>query len=153
MEQSSYKADKFDFKHAWEWIRECMFTDGTSALKIKRNIHKLVYHLIVNTIQHHPNENCMYPEDLWFLHCCSHDDMDVNIPYELAYLLGVVAGGTPPSNYIVGGHFVTRLARSYGILEIKSETDNLETYKPMFMDAQYLRGIGILGSLSRPIPL
>ena len=150
VEQPSYHADKFDFAHAWEWIRIGMFADGTSALNIKRNIHKLVYHLIVNTIQHHPNPNSMYPEDLWLLHCCTHDEMDINIPYEIAYLLGVVAGGAPPSNFIVGGHFVTRLARSYGILANDAMLSGLERIEPRYMDVAYLDSIGIMTITESP---
>ena len=76
--------------------------------------------------------------------------IQINRDLQLAYLLGVVAGGTPPSNYIVGGHFVTRLARSYGILANDSVLIGLERLEPIYMDVAYLDSIGIMTIVESP---
>ena len=109
---------KNDFECAqfWPTIGEGDYTPTTRASQIRDPRVRLTHRCLTFSLSgRHSSQHRVTSLDLFFLYTIHNPGVYCNIPYWVAILLKHGAG-TRETDRICGGMFVTRLARSYGIL-------------------------------------
>ncbi|GKA98007.1 hypothetical protein Tco_0825901 [Tanacetum coccineum] len=98
----------------WPSIGDGGFNVGNTKAKSIRNPRmKLAHHCITMTISgRKETTNCVTEIDLFYLYCIFGEEVICNIPYWLAKYLKSIRN----KSVIFGGMFVTRIARSFGLL-------------------------------------
>ncbi|PWA80942.1 protein ROOT HAIR DEFECTIVE 3 [Artemisia annua] len=106
-------AKNFNYARFWSTIGQGSY-DITSlrASDIHSPIHRILHRMIAHTITGRKQTNRVTQMDLWYLHNLLNQDKFCNVAHCLASYLTEAAGRTKTSP-ICGGHFVTRLAKSY----------------------------------------
>lgn len=79
-------------------------------------ITKLLHRLVTITLAHKANPERVASTDLFYLWCLMNSRVLLNIPATIAFYLTEKATSTANGSKICGGHFVTRLARSFGLV-------------------------------------
>ncbi|GJW42818.1 hypothetical protein Tco_0071617 [Tanacetum coccineum] len=98
----------------WPTIRDDGFNVGNTKVAAIRDPRvKLAHHFIATTITCRKESTHRVTKiDIFYLYCIYSDEVICNIPYWLAkYMVGM-----REKSLICGGMFVTRIARSYGLL-------------------------------------
>ena len=83
------------------------------------------------TISRHENVVCQ--NDLYLMYNLFDYHYHVDVPYILAHFLSILGGGPKDNKVIVGAHFITYIARSYGIVT-KEVCWRIEEIQPKIMD-------------------
>lgn len=102
----------------WNTIANRVYIpSSTQEGSIRSPIHQLIHHLIAWSINMCKDDDKVLTLDIFYLWSIITLDVFCNIPYCLAKYLGEGSVKDRITSKINGGMFVTRLARSYGILE------------------------------------
>ena len=100
----------------WPDIGDGDYTPTTGASQIRDPRVRLTHRCITYSLTgRHSSHHRVTTSDLFFLYSIYTPGIYLNIPYWVAIML-THGAGTKSSDSIYGGMFVTRLARSYGIL-------------------------------------
>lgn len=84
--------------------------------KIRSPIYQFLHRLVTFSINHKHHGDKVPTQNLFYLWSIVTPGVFCDIPYMLARFLGRKAASLRPDSPITGGHLVTRLAWSYGIL-------------------------------------
>lgn len=87
--------------------------------QIRSPIHNLIHRIVTFRINHKKYVDKVTSLSLFYLCSIMASRIFFNIPYFLAKFLGENAVNSRPGSLITGGHFVTRLAKSYGVFNPK----------------------------------
>ncbi|KAI3516407.1 hypothetical protein L1887_15322 [Cichorium endivia] len=79
-------------------------------------LHRLMHRIIYTSIMQRRGCEKVSGEDMTYMWVLSDVSRFLNLPYALAISLTTRAAGASDSSPMAGGHFITHLARSYGIL-------------------------------------
>ena len=107
-----------DFRCAtfWPTIGDGVYTSTTAAASIRDPIVKLAHRCITYTLSaRHGTTHRVTASDLFYLYTIFSEDVYCNIPFWAASFLRTSVGDRAIDK-VYGGMFVTRLARSYGLL-------------------------------------
>ena len=100
----------------WPTIGEGNYTPTTGASQIRDPRIRLTHKCLAYSLTgHHSSQHRVTTSDLLFLYTIHNPGIYCNIPYWVAIML-THGAGTRGTDRICGGMFVTKLARSYGIL-------------------------------------
>ena len=101
----------------WNNIASGIFNFGLSPeSSIRSRIHRLIHRFITFSINHKHHGDKVTKQNLFFLWCILQSGVCCNIPYFLARYLVDSAASPRPGSPICGGHFITHLSRSYGLI-------------------------------------
>ncbi|KAI3503608.1 hypothetical protein L1887_32054 [Cichorium endivia] len=94
-----------------------MFEAGsTKESQLRDPLHRLMHRIISTSIMQRRGCEKVSGEDMFCMWVLSDPSRFLNLPYALAVSLTSRAAGASSSSPMAGGHLITRLARSYGIL-------------------------------------
>ncbi|KAJ9558162.1 hypothetical protein OSB04_012776 [Centaurea solstitialis] len=137
------RPDDFDPRLAWAILGD---GDYHGNLKVKGFIastDRLLHRMLIQAVNaRSSSEEKVTVQDLWLLEHLSTDDKYPNAPYLIAAQLAKASGYREGSR-IVGGQYVTLLAKHFGILTdaVIASMTNLEEMGLIDMDQ--LRGMGV----------
>ena len=101
----------------WAEITGGVYTPSTArGGMIRSTTYRMLHRLISMSLTHHKNSERVPSTDLYFLWALVTPGRHLNLPVALAAYLGRRARGLRGDSPICGGHFITRLARSYQLM-------------------------------------
>ncbi|KAI3752081.1 hypothetical protein L2E82_23243 [Cichorium intybus] len=99
-----------------------------------------MHRIISTSIAHRRGCEKVPCDDLFYMWILSDPSRLLNLPFTLAVLLTSRASGASTKSLMTGGHFITRLARSYGIL-IADVIAHLRPMPPTCAQGRYLESM------------
>lgn len=111
------RPDDYNENTFWAEITGGVYTPSTARGRmIRSTTYRLLHRLIFMSLTHHKNSERVPSTDLYFLYALVTPGRHLNLPVALAAYLSRRARGLREDSPICGGHFITRLARSYQLL-------------------------------------
>lgn len=143
--QDSLRSTPDDFNAAefWASIANGVYDPHAVESSLRSPIHRLLHRLISTSLTHRKGAQKVPQTDLFYLWCLLTPDTYCNIPFALASYLARKATGTRQQSPICGGHFITRLALSYGILT-REVTRQLLRMESKLMGLFYLETMRVI---------
>ena len=132
----------------WPEIGEGDYTPTTGASQIRDPRIRLTHRCISYSLTgRKSSQHRVTTSDLFFLYSIYTPGIYLNIPYWVAIML-THGAGTRSTDNIYGGMFVTRLARSYGILR-PEVVDYLSSTRCRTVKSKSLSQMGVVNELHR----
>lgn len=106
-----------EYNHLQVWAHaKGIYVSSVAKKSSSRSlIFSLIHRLIASTICHREECNKAPSGDLSYTWCLIRPEVCLNLPYSLVLYLSSLAVGPMAKIRIYGGHWVTRLDRSYGV--------------------------------------
>ncbi|KAI3701069.1 hypothetical protein L2E82_45712 [Cichorium intybus] len=101
----------------WTPLSDIMYEAGTSRESHLRDpLHRLMHCIVSTSIMQREGGEKVSGEDMTFLWALLDQSRFLHLPFALAVALSTHSTGASTSSPLARGYFITRLARSYGIL-------------------------------------
>ncbi|KAI3498068.1 hypothetical protein L1887_33794 [Cichorium endivia] len=101
----------------WASLSNVMYEAGSSReSQLRDPLHRLMHWIISTSIMHRGGGEKVSGDDMTFLWTLLDPSRFLHLPYALAIAFATHSAGASSSSPLARGYFVTRLARSYGIL-------------------------------------
>ncbi|KAI3723924.1 hypothetical protein L2E82_35686 [Cichorium intybus] len=122
--------DQFEAKSAWE-------------SQLRDPLHRLMHRIKSTSVMQKRGCEKVSGNDMTFMWSLSDPTRFLHLPYALAVSLTTRAAGVADSSPMAGGHYVTRLARSYGLLTAEIMT-TLTATPPAQTSIRYLEIVRLI---------
>ncbi|KAI3508580.1 hypothetical protein L1887_23588 [Cichorium endivia] len=101
----------------WAPLSNIIYEAGTSRESHLRDpLHRLMHRIVSTSIMQREGGEKVSSDDMTFLWVLLDPSRFLHLPYALATALATRSTGASSSSPLTRGYFITRLARSYGIL-------------------------------------
>ncbi|KAI3739159.1 hypothetical protein L2E82_29556 [Cichorium intybus] len=101
----------------WAQLSNVRYEAGASRESHLRDpLHRLMHRIVSTSIMHREGGEKVSGDDMTFLWVLLDPSRFLHLPFALAIAFSTHATGTSSSSPLARGYFITRLARSYGIL-------------------------------------
>ncbi|KAI3750580.1 hypothetical protein L2E82_21251 [Cichorium intybus] len=103
----------------WAPLSNVIYEAGTSRESHLRDpLHRLMHRIVSTSIMQREGGEKVSGEDMTFFWVLLNPSRFLHLPYPLAVALSTHSTGASASSPLARGYFITRLARSYGILTV-----------------------------------
>ncbi|KAI3700991.1 hypothetical protein L2E82_45632 [Cichorium intybus] len=128
----------------WAAMSDDQFEAGSARESQLRNpLHRLMHRIISTSVIQKRGCEKVFGEDLTYMCAISDPTRFLHLPFALAVSLTTRAAGVGDSSPMAGGHFITRLARSYGLLTAETVA-TLTPTPPTGTSPRYLEIMGLI---------
>lgn len=131
---------EYNHLEIWGFANGDYVSRTTKESSFRSPLHIMIHHLIASTIHHRQEHDKVPIGDLFPMWCLLYTDVHLHIPYTIvSFISSSLALGAQPQSMICGGHFISRLARSYEI-----DTNGITHYPIMDLDEGALKRIRVI---------
>ncbi|KAJ9547945.1 hypothetical protein OSB04_020488 [Centaurea solstitialis] len=137
------RPDDFDPRLAWSILGDGDYHGNLKVKGFLASSDRLLHHMLIQAVNaRSSSEEKVTVQDLWLLEQLSTDDKYPNAPYLMAAQLAKASGYREGSR-IVGGQYVTLLAKHFGILTDAAIASMTNLGEMGLIDMDQLRGMGV----------
>ncbi|KAJ9556682.1 hypothetical protein OSB04_011296 [Centaurea solstitialis] len=137
------RPDDFDPSLAWSILGDGVYHGNLKVKGFLASSDRLLHRMLIQAVNaRSSSEEKVTVQDLWLLEQLSTDDKYLNAPYLIAAQLAK-ASGYHEGSRIVGGQYVTLLAKYFGILTDAAIASMTNLGEMGLIDMDQLRGMGV----------
>ncbi|KAI3790872.1 hypothetical protein L2E82_04262 [Cichorium intybus] len=128
----------------WATLSNLQFEAGSARESQLHNpLHRLMHRIISTSVMQKQGSEKVSGDDMTFMWALLDPTRFLHLPYALAISLSTRAAGASSSSPTAGGHYITRLARSYGLLTAVTIA-TLTAIPPVHTSARFLENMGLI---------
>ncbi|KAJ9546972.1 hypothetical protein OSB04_019515 [Centaurea solstitialis] len=140
---TSKRPDGFDPRLAWSILGDGDYHGNLKVKGFLASSDRLLHRMLIQAVSaRSSSEEKVTVQDLWLLEQLSTDDKYPNAPYLIAAQLAKASGYREGSR-IVGGQYVTLLAKHFGVLTDAAIASMTNLGEMGLIDMDQLRGMGV----------
>src|SRR5581483_8565632 len=140
---SEKRPDDFDPRMAWAILESGEYGSNLKVKGLLSSSDRLLHRMLLHAVNaRSSSEENVSSYDLWLLDRLSTDDKYPNAPYIVAAQLAK-AGGYREGSRMVGGQYVTLLAKHFGVLTDDAIASMTSLGEMGLIDMDQLRGMGV----------
>ncbi|KAJ9546654.1 hypothetical protein OSB04_019197 [Centaurea solstitialis] len=137
------RPDDFDPRLAWSILGDGDYHGNLKVKGFLASSDRLLHRMLIQAVNaRSSSEEKVTVQDLWLLEQLSTDDKYPNAPYLIAAQLAKASGYREGSR-IVGGQYVTLLAKHFGVLTGAAIASMTNLGEMALIDMDQLRGMGV----------
>ncbi|KAJ9553410.1 hypothetical protein OSB04_017455 [Centaurea solstitialis] len=138
------RPDNFNPRDTWAILGDGDYSSNIKVKGLLSPIDRLLHRMLVHAMNSRSSSEEKIPTyDLWLLDRLTMDDRYLNAPYIIAAQLAKASGYREGSK-MLGGQYVTRLAKHFGILTAGALASLTDFGEMGLIDMDQLRGMGVV---------